>query len=318
MDPIDHLDFRAWDLNLVVALDALLQERSVSRAARRVGLGQPAMSHALSRLRTLLGDEVLVRGAGGMEPTPLALDIAGPVRQALLQIRETILERRPFDPAQARRTFFLGMTDYTEVLLLAPLVARVVLAAPGVQLVTRSVDRDRAPGLLDAGRIDAAVGIFSDVASRYCRAPLFLERYACLYDPSRLPLDLPLTLDSYAEALHVAVSPAEERTGPLDSVLSTLGVERRIVASTPRYGSVPPILKAAPLLATVPDRIARLASRVWTLVATEPPLDVPAFEVAVLWHRRDDRDPAHAWLREEISLVATTLSFCGQIGVRRS
>jgi len=251
---------------------------------------------------------VLVRGTAGMEPTPLALELAGPVREALLQIRDTILQRRSFDPATAQRTFFLGMTDYTEVLLLAPLVARLVATAPGVQLVARSVDRERAPSLLDAGRIDAAVGIFLDVPTRYRNTPLFLERYACLYDPARLRVAQPLTLDRYTEVLHIAVSPSEERTGPLDQVLATLGVERRIAVSTPRYGSVPPILKETPLLATLPARIARLASRIWGLTVAAPPLDVPAFQVALLWHVRDECEPAHSWLRDEISAIAETVS----------
>jgi DNA-binding transcriptional LysR family regulator len=223
MNPIDHFDFRTWDLNLLVALDALLQERSVTRAAGRIGLAQSTVSHALSRLRALLGDAVLVRGAAGMEPTPLGLELAGPVREALVQMRDTILRRRAFDPVSQRE-------------------------------------------------------------------------------------GQPLTLDTYARALHVAVSPSEERTGPLDQVLATLGVERRIAVSTPRYGSVPPILKETPLLATLPERIARLASRIWGLTVAAPPLDVPAFEVSLLWHVRDERDPAHAWLRYEISAIAETVS----------
>lgn len=308
MDPIDHIDFRAWDLNLVVALDALLQERSVTAAARRAGLGQPAMSHALARLRALLGDELLVRSGRVMEPTSRAVELADPVREALLQLRSAFRERRPFVPETADRTFFLGMTDYTEALLLPGMAARLVAAAPGVRVVARTVDRERGHALLDQGRLDAAVGVFPEVADRHRAQGLFTERYLCLYDPAQLELRLPLRREDYLVLRHVAVSPEEEAAGPLDRLLAERGLVRTIAVATPRYLSAPLLLKEAPLAATVPGRLARLVARTHGLAVCDLPFDLGSFQMSLVWHRRNDAEPGSAWFRSEVSRLARTLT----------
>jgi DNA-binding transcriptional LysR family regulator len=199
------------------------------------------------------------------------------------------------------------MTDYAEALLLPRLAARLAAAAPGVRVVARTVDRERGLALLDQGRLDCAVGVFPEVPAWQCAEGLFAERYLCLYDPSLLDLELPLAREDYLGLRHVAVSPEEEATGPLDRLLAGHGEARCVAVSTPRYLAVPLILKEAPLLATVPGRLALLASRNHDLAVADPPFDLGTFEMRLVWHRRSEADPGSTWFRGEAAGVARQL-----------
>src|ERR671917_2589445 len=161
---IDHANLSRLDLNLLVAFDALLAEGSVTRAAERVGVGQPSMSHALGRLRKLLKDELFVRAPDGVRPTPRALALAGPVRVALSAIQGTLLQEQGFDPAAAERSFVLGMPDSVEVALLPRLMAQLGAEAPGVRVRVRAIDRSEVPELLDRDRLHLGVGPFTEGA----------------------------------------------------------------------------------------------------------------------------------------------------------
>ncbi len=297
---IDHANLGRLDLNLLVAFDALLAEGGVTRAAERVGVGQPAMSHALARLRKLFKDELFVRAPDGVRPTPRALALAGPVRVALSAIQGT-LQERGFDPAGAERTFVLGMPDSVEITLLPRLMAHLAAEAPKVRVLVRAVDRFDVLEQLDRDRLHLGVGRFTEGAVHHKRRRLFGADYLCLYDPARLPLEPPISLEDYLAVPHVLGSPRGDAHGVVDDALTPLGLRRTIAVTTPHFAAVPFLLKGARLLSTVPLPAARLFAGRFGLAASPVPVALPGVDVAMVWHASYDHDPAHRWLRGTVA-----------------
>ena len=305
---IDHANLSRLDLNLLVAFDALLAEGSVTRAAERVGIGQPSMSHALGRLRRLLKDELFVRAPDGVRPTPRALALADPIRVALSAIQETLLQEQGFDPAEAERTFLLGMPDSIEVALLPRLLAHLEAEAPKVRVRVRSIDRFEVLEQLDRDRLHLGVaGLLTEGTVHHKRRRLYGTNYLCLYDPARLPLAPPLTLEDYLAVPHVLGSPRGDAHGVVDDALAPLGLRRTIAVATPHFAAVPFLLKGARLLSTVPQRPARLFAERFGLATSPVPVALPDFDVSMLWHASYDHDPAHRWLRGTVARLAAEL-----------
>ena len=305
---IDHANLSRLDLNLLVAFDALLAEGSVTRAAERVGIGQPSMSHALGRLRRLLKDELFVRAPDGVRPTPRALALADPIRVALSAIQGTLLQERGFDPAEAERTFLLGMPDSIEVVLLPRLMAHLEAEAPKIRVRVRSIDRFDVLEQLDRDRLHLGVaGLLTEGTVHHKRRRLYVTNYLCLYDPARLPLAPPLTLEDYLAVPHVLGSPRGDAHGVVDDALAPLGLRRTIAVATPHFAAVPFLLKGARLLSTVPQRPARLFAERFGLATSPVPVALPDFDVSMLWHASYDHDPAHRWLRGTVARLAAEL-----------
>ncbi len=304
---IDHANLGRLDLNLLVAFDALLAEGGVTRAAERVGVGQPAMSHALARLRKLFKGELFIRAPDGVRPTPRALALAGPVRVALSAIQGTLLQGQGFDPAAAERSFVLGMPDSVEITLLARLMAHLADEAPGVRVLVRSTDRFDVLEQLDRDRLHLGVGRFTEGAVHHKRRRLFGADYLCLYDPARLPLEPPISLEDYLAVPHVLGSPRGDAHGVVDDALTPLGLRHTIAVTTPHFAAVPFLLKGAPLLSTVPRRPARLFAERFGLAASPVPVALPDFDISMIWHASYDNDPAHRWLRGTTARLAAEL-----------
>jgi LysR family transcriptional regulator, mexEF-oprN operon transcriptional activator len=302
---IDHVNLRRLDLNLLVAFDALLAEGSVTRAAERLGVGQPSMSHALGRLRELFKDELFVRAPDGVRPTPRALALADPIRVALSAIQELLLQERGFDPAEAERTFILGMPDSIEVALLPRLMAHLAAEAPKVRVRIRAIDRFEVLEQLDRDRLHLGVsGLLTEGAVHHKRRRLYATEYLCLYDPERLPLAPPLALEDYVAVPHVLGSPRGDAHGVVDDALAPLGLRRTIAVTTPHFAAVPFVLKGARLLSTVPQPAARIFAERFGLAASPVPLILPDVDVTMLWHASYDHDPAHRWLRVTVARLA--------------
>ena len=304
---IDHANLSRLDLNLLVAFDALLAEGSVTRAAERVGVGQPSMSHALGRLRRLLKDELFVRAPDGVRPTPRALALADPIRVALSAIQGTLLQGQGFDPAEAERSFLLGMPDSIEITLLARLMAHLEAEAPKVRVRVRSIDRFDVLEQLDRDRLHLGVGLLTEGEVRHKRRRLYGTNYLCLYDPARLPLAPPLTLEDYVAIPHVLGSPRGDAHGVVDDALAPLGFRRTIAVTTPHFAAVPFHLKGARLLSTVPQPAARIFAERFGLATSPVPVALPDFAVSMLWHASYDHDPAHRWLRGTVARLAAEL-----------
>ncbi|MBL8384004.1 MAG: LysR family transcriptional regulator [Burkholderiales bacterium] len=299
---IMHL--RNLDLNLLTVLDAVVEARNVTRAAQRLHLSQSAVSHALTRLRRAFGDPLLVRGSDGMAPTPLALRLAGPVRDALATLQTAVGTLRTFDPATTTDTFRVGATDYGELLLLPGLAEAVRRAAPQVRILTQPIRQETLGEDLATGRIDVAVGFVRHPPADTHAVKLLDERYACL---ARRDWRGALTLRRYLDARHLQVSPSGTLSGPADEALARLGTRRNVVFATPHFTSGAGIVARTDLLMTTPARVARTFAREMPLRVLAPPFEIPPIALTMMWSARTHRDAGQRWLREALGAAARGL-----------
>lgn len=304
MSSIDHFDLRAFDLNLLVAFDALMEDRTVTRAAARLKVQQPAMSHSLATLRMLLQDELFVRVGQTMQPTAKARLLAPRIRFALHQMQAAIRTDEAFAPETLSRTFRLGFSNELELLVLPDLSARLRGLAPGVRLLARIAGHEQVHALLDDARIDLAIGCFDHSAARHCGRHLFDQELACCFHPGQFgSLTPPLDLTTYLETPHALLTLGESLQGCLEVSLDRLGARLNVVAAASEFLSVLAIAATAPVLATLPARMARRYGPLFGLTVSPVPLDLALPPVAMVWPAQLDRDPAAAWLREQIPTV---------------
>jgi DNA-binding transcriptional LysR family regulator len=287
------------DLNLLTSLDALLESQSVTRAARRLGVTQPAVSHALRRLRDLLGDELLVRTPKGMRPTPRAIELRPAVRAAI-DAAEVVLQAAPgFDPATAERAFVVAMADQASFLLMPPLFERLSREAPGIRLELR-------PGPIDAlgDEVDLLIGVFRDRPAGIRDEPLFHEEFACVIRKGSAAARGPFDLKRYLALPHLLVAPRGRPGSPLDDALARAGQRRRVVLTVPHFLVAPHVIASSDLVWTAPTGLARAFAELLPLAIREPPFHTPGFDVVMRWHVRLDRDAGLAWLRRMLREVA--------------
>lgn len=285
------------DLNLLVALDALLADESVTRAAARVGLTQPAMSRALGRLRDLLGDPLLVRDGARMRATARAVAVAPRVRQILAEVQATLRDARPFDPATATRTFVVATNDYCGALLLPGIIRRLRDEAPRVDLKVRALGPSTPVEALAEGALDLAIGTFMDPAASLSRELLFEDGFVCLVRAGHPLTAGRLTLKRYADGEHLLVSAPGEGPGVADLALAAQGLGRRVAVRVPHFLLALRLVGGTDLLLTLPRRLAEASAPELGLVLLKPPLPLPRFGVEVLGHPRSAGDPGLLWLR---------------------
>ena len=292
------MNWGAFDLNLLIVFDAVMQERSVTRAGSRIGLSQPAMSHALNRLRYMLKDELFVRTPKGMVPTPRAQMLAPPLSNALSEI-QLALEPAAFDPAASDRRFALAVNNYAEIVLAPPLVAAVSAAAPAVRLDLRPSGSLDIVDLLDRGELDLAISSMDNPGERFATAPLLQDRLVIVMRCGHPASGCTLSPADFAALAHLEISPTHEDTGLVDRWLVERKLVRRIALRAP-YLSAAPILVQSDMVATLSRRIAQDFVRNHPLQLRELPYASPRVQTAMLWHRRLDHYPAHRWLRDVI------------------
>lgn len=291
------MDIRNVDLNLLVALDALLAERSVSRAAVRLHLSQPAASALLARLRGLFGDPLLLRSARGMLPTPRALELLGPVRQVLDAIDAIVQPRAAFDAASAAHTFTLSASDYVEYTLLPQLVDYLERKAPGVRLEVRPLDLQLVAKQMESGDVDLCITALQNAAAGLHVRALYAERIVSVVRRDHPGVGARLTLDKFCSLEHIQVLVRGSGFSTrIDEALAALGRKRRARLAVPHFLLVPEIVARSDMISALPERLARgYANRLRIL---EPPLDIAGFTVGEMWHERNQRDPAQQWLRD--------------------
>jgi DNA-binding transcriptional LysR family regulator len=299
------MNWGAFDLNLLIVFDAVMQERSVTRAGGRIGLSQPAMSHALNRLRYMLKDELFVRTPEGMVPTPRAEMLAQPLRSALSEM-QLALEPVTFDPASSDRRFVIAVNNYAAVVLTPPLVVAVSAAAPSIHLDMRPSGTLDIAERLDRGDLDLALGGLASPGERFAAAPLLEDPFVLVMRRGHPASRGKLSASAFAALPHLEISSSLEDTGFIDRWLVERGLERRIALRAP-YLSAPAILVQSDLVATLSRRIAQELARSHPLHVREPPYDSPHIPTAMLWHRRLDGHPAHRWLRDVIRSVTDSL-----------
>jgi DNA-binding transcriptional LysR family regulator len=299
-------NLRRIDLNLLLALDALLEERSVTRAARRLALTQPTVSAMLARLRKLFGDKLFVRTPHGILPTPRAAALA-PALKAWLSDAHALVASEQFDPATSDFTPSLSANDYIQSALIVPLIQRLRVQAPNARLSVRSAQLTDIPAMLADGSLDLCITTTTEIPSRDLPSRLlYEERYTGVVRGGHPLKKGAVTLEQFCRYPHVMVSPAEGRfVGPTDQALAKIGRKRRVVLSAPGFLILPEILKTDDLIAVVPERVLR--GRMAGLRTFALPLTIPSFGVHVLWHQRAHQDSAYRWLREQLALTAQTL-----------
>ena len=291
------MNVRDVDLNLLRVFDAVLREKGVTPAAVGLGLTQPAVSNALSRLRGVFGDPLFVRTASGMDPTPFARELAEPVRQALALLESALAHGPGFDPAGATRAFRFYMSDLGQIEFLPPLLERVQKHAPGVRLEAVALEVEDIAAALAAGSLDLAVGFLPGLGAPVRRRPLFRDPYLCLMRADH-PIKS-LTKKKFSEASHALVS---YRGGHrvIEEALERAGLARKIALRVPHFTVVPMVLERTDLILTLPARVAHVFERRGKLKALPPPVAIPPAEVAVHWHERFEADQGNRWLREQV------------------
>ena len=294
------MDIRAVDLNLLKAFDALHAERAVTRAASRIGLSQPAMSHALSRLRGLFGDDLFVRTQSGMEPTARAREIAPLIGAAIERIEAALNLGAGFDPATSTATFTAGMGEYAEVALVGWLAEAFSRAAPRATLRLLSMHGGDAAEQLERGTIDVAVAHLRQMPPTIETNLLFRDPFVVVCRKGHpISPDIAgtaLTIEAYAAQDHVLVSPRGQPVGALDRLLVDYGQRRRVALLVATYLAVPAALANSDLIATVPSRAAALIAAHTAITTLPLPMDHSA-TVSIAWHRRTTSEPAQAWFR---------------------
>ncbi|WP_296253185.1 LysR family transcriptional regulator [Pseudomonas sp. UBA4194] len=285
------------DLNLFIVFDAIYTEANLTRAGQIVGITQPAVSNALSRLRDTFNDPLFVRTAQGMVPTPMAQNIIGPVRNALALLRVSVQESRTFNPLQASKTFRISMTDLTEAVILPPLFQRLRRQAPAVMIESFLSRRRETTTDLAAGRLDFAVDAPLNTDPQVRHVKLMEDRYVCAMRREH-PLSKPrLSLEEYLGLTHIHISSRRNGLGHIDLALGKLGLQRKIALRSQHYLMATQVLQQTDMVMTVPERFARRSGLYYVPL---PVADVPTVETHLYWHESTDQDPANRWMREQM------------------
>lgn len=300
------MNLRSIDLNLLVALDALLTERHVTKAADRVGLSQPAMSNALNRLRAMFEDELLVRTTAGMKPTPRATELAEPLRQVLRQVERVMASDAGFDPTRTERSFTIRMSDILACLLLPRLAAA---RSPDARISYNIIHLPPALTIdaLERDEIDVAVSMGLDHSASIRSETLLRDRMVCLMRSGHQIKRGKLTFERFIaqEHMKVSISPTDLRF--VDDVLAESGHRRRITLNVPHWLVVPHVLKSTDLLAVMPRHLAAVLMDDG-LRMEDLPFESAPFDWMLYWHRRYDQSNANGWLRDRLRAACSGLS----------
>lgn len=296
------MNISTFDLNLLRVLDALLRERNVSRAAERLSLSQPAVSNALNRLRDLLDDPLLVRVGRAMQPTPRALALEAPIRDALQRIEQSLSDDAPFDPASSRQRFRIAVTDYVELILMPRLLRQLAVLAPGVRIDIQHLSPTLPGEALDKGGLDLVLGRFEQVPTRFASQRWVSETLQLVAHRDHGQLAGGLDLDTFLSLRHLWVHGGQTR-GMVDQWLGERGLSREIVYTTPNYLQAAHIVASSDLVAVLPKRLARYFTALLPLQVHELPFDLGPFHLDIVSLGLRQRDMALQWLIGQIAAL---------------
>ncbi|TQV74357.1 LysR family transcriptional regulator [Denitrobaculum tricleocarpae] len=293
-----EIELKKYDLNALLVFTALMHERSVTKAAKRLLVGPPAVSMTLARLRELFDDPLFVRAGKAMEPTSRAERLFARIGPALGEISDVIRSHSGFDPATSSRTIRFASPDDLEVVLVPAILEAMADCAPGVKLVVRSADFRNVPDLLDDGEVDVALTATPpQLEKRHRYRVIYEDTFTALYDPAQTAITSPVTLEQYIEVPQILLSTRGDWRGPIDDALATFGRTRQVLASVPRFSTIPFILKSRSSLVNMPSKSASHYAKLYGLATSALPFSSPRFSVSILWHLRAEQDPAVIWFR---------------------
>jgi DNA-binding transcriptional LysR family regulator len=301
---IKENDFRKIDLNLLIAFAVLFREQSVSLAADKLHLGQPAVSGSLARLREMFDDPLFIRSGHRMQPTARASELHSELMPLLEQLQSALFQQAEFNPACAKTTVTLGMTDWAEMWLMPRLMPALREQAPGVHLNIVASDPFTDAQRLEGGELDMVISVASQSARWMERELLTPMEFVTLWHPSQLRLAAPLTPAVYAAQQHLQVSYREATGSHIDMQLAKQGFKRNISYTTPHFAALPGLLMQMPALATVPKALSESWRQTWGLESSPLPLEIAPFEIGLLWHQRHNSDAALMWVRGLIKRMA--------------
>ena len=298
------------DLNLLVTLEALMAERNVTRAGQRLGLGQPAMSAALGRLRHIFDDELLVRVPGApMRLTPKAVGLQRQVSEVLARVRQVFDSEATFDPLAARAVWRIATSDHPASLILPRFIAALAREAPGIDVRVVALDKRDGFERVDRGETDLLIGSFRNIPKRIRRHPLYTDGYVCVArrDNPGIAADGGLKLNAYVGLPHVLVTYAADDRGIVDEVLARDGLRRRVALTVSDFHLVPRIVEQTDMIGHLPRRIAAELVRGFDLVVLAPPITLPAWNVEAFWSGISDAEPAAKWMRARLFAIGRAI-----------
>lgn len=292
---MSHIDLKRFDLNLLAVFDALMRERHVGRAGERLGLTQPAVSHALGRLRALAGDTLFVKHSRGVKPTVRALELAETIGPALAALRTSFGMPHTFDPPSASRTVIVGSSDYAELALLPAVMARLRKEAPHIDIRIRPITPADVGQAMRRRDIDLAIGPLMASPGAVLATPLFSDRLVLVARDGHPGLVKPLTMKAFADLQHLRVSQRGDAIGMVDQALLEFGLERRVALTTPHFSAAPFLIAATDLVAMLPKRIAGPLCNATGLVIHSCPIDIPPWVVGIVQPRETQMDSCLSW-----------------------
>lgn len=308
MAVIHDMNLRKFDLNLLVILDALLLERSVTLAANRLYITQPAVSNALKRLRIAFNDPLLVRGKPRMELTARGSSLIGPVREVLLSIDRTMNGLPDFDPRTSDFTLRLAATEYVSFILLPELMKEIRETAPSVRLAISDIDRHDRLSPLQSGVVDLIAAFVPDPAGELHQQVLLRDSWVYLVSRDHWESGSRLTRKMFLARDHIAMRSQTGGSGfHVDNLLAISGLERNVVMSMPHFLAIPRLVSMTDLIIAAPRKLALVLAAQYPLRIVKPPVAIPEFTISMLWHERTNADPAQQWIRNMLSRIAKAL-----------
>ncbi|MGV2837854.1 LysR family transcriptional regulator [Vibrio cyclitrophicus] len=290
-------NWKGIDLNLLIALQALYKTNSVSKAAERCYVSQSAMSHSLQRLRKLFDDPLFERVGSRMEATDRAIELSSTVETLLNTIQLEVLLSKSFDAATYKGTWKIGLTDYAEQMFAPILFDLIKQSSPYSQVALFNVNRSNYQQLFEDAKLDIAIGSFGRVPKHYRTKHLYTEEHVCLFDKSVLSIDLPMSLEQFVSVEHALVSPSGDLKTGVDSRLAEVGFSRQVAIASSNFLTVKRLIRGRELLCIVPKLVARSEE---TLLAVKPPIDVPDFDIQLVYRKAKHLDDKNKRLRKLI------------------
>jgi DNA-binding transcriptional LysR family regulator len=288
------------DLNLFVVLDAIFSEGGITKASHKLHLTQPAVSHALARLRELFKDPLFVREGRAMVPTPLARSLIEPVRRSLRELEVTLNELERFDPASTQKRFTVAVRDVLESTLLPSLMRHVIAHAPQIDVAAIRVDRRQLESELAMGTLDAAIDVLLPLSNKIQRARIALDPIVVVVRENHPRIRKRFDLEAYLAEEHILVSSRRSGSGLEDIELSRLGLQRRVRLRCQHYFAACQVVSETDLILTMPERHARVTNRPFGNRILPFPVETPRLDAYLYWHSNVDKEPANRWLREQL------------------
>ncbi|MGF1701581.1 LysR substrate-binding domain-containing protein [Photobacterium makurazakiensis] len=312
---MSNINWRGVDLNLLIAFSALMETRSVTKAAAKLSIGQSAMSHNLSRLRALIDDPLFERHGHQMIATDKAIELAPVVEQILQLVTNEILQPDDFSPRSYQGSFRIGLTDYAELLFAPALFDAIRQAAPHCQLSFCNIDRNNYQQAVETQKIDLVIGSMTDLPREFESQYLYTEDHVCLFDARATGLSPPIDLAHYIQTPQALVTPDGKLAGNVDNQLQQQGFHRHVAVGSSNFMTIRHLLTGRNLLCVVSTLMAKLDVFHDNLSQCRPPVNIPDFDINMLWLKRNTNHPRLEWLRQCVhGAVTARVSELRQLG----